>query len=397
MTDNPVATGESAIVGTGNVTVAQKVEKARSFGLLRFSLRTLLVMSAAVGIAFGLGVPWVKKIQERGEAQRAILAKPTSATPKSRNRITVTYVAETNPSWFTRAVRTAVHPEYERRLSEIRVLGSISDDAIAVNISKVFGVDSLACMGNYSESWMLKATSARGMRSLTLGGRITPESGSRQLIETAPPADLESLRVTGLSTVRPEFVQWLCRASKLKSISIDRADPAALPSFATASSVVDVTLRTSHNGAAGINPLEMTPVRLQLPYESQLGEFFDNLASHGQLKSLHLQSVTLDNPELISTFCEKSSIANLKLEQCIVSPDSLKELGKLKQLTSLDLEWTALAEVDLPILAQMTGLREIKNLWCGDEAAEEDLQTALPNCKITKNSLMLQRYGKKRL
>lgn len=348
-------------------------------------MRTCLILFLLLGPGLGLTSRWIQEVRKRGEAQRAMFAKPTSAVPKRGNRVTVTYATEKSPSWLTRMVRATVHPEYERRLDRIEIFGSRSDFETASNIANVFDVHSISCMGRYPEAWLAKAVSARGLRSLTLGGQIKHLPHFPPGDHLAPPADLESLRVTGLGSVRPEFVQWLCRAPKLKRISIDRVDPASLPCFANAPHVVEMTLQTSINGNAGRFLLLSRSNQVDFRYDETLGEFFDNLSGRGELKSLCLQSVTLHDPECIKGFCKKSKITSLKLAFCNISPLCLEEFSKLKSVTSLDLGVTALADVDLPILAQMTGLREIKNLWCSDDVAEAYLQAALPKCKITGN------------
>ena len=67
-----------------------------------------------------------------------------------------------------------------------------------------------------------------------------------------------------------------------------------------------------------------------------------------------------------------------------ISDTGLKELVKLKKITRINLDGTQVTDAGLPELAKITQLKEIdlKNTKGVTKAGIDELQQALPNCKI---------------
>lgn len=385
---------------------------ARFRWLPRFSMRTGLVFFLVLGTGLGLAARWIREVRERGEAQRALLDMPTNATKRSRSRVAITYAPESRRNWFVRSVRYWVHPEYDRQIDRLSFVGDDFDDSTAVNVSRVFAVDTLSVLGDTSEMWMSTAMTASSLKSVSLNGPIWDPISDFQLDRIPPATELQQLHIVSTAPIREEFIEWLCRAPKLNKIDISEIPMESLPHFTKARSVVEFSL--DMHQVSYLHPMRLKPrpssrksdiLRLLngLPSQKPLAQPMNDdwrgnllqllvgLADCEQLTRLRLSSAVLEEADLLREFCRRSKVQHLQVVSCNLSPESLREIAKLKNLRTLDLSYTPLELDHLETLMTMKSLREIDGLWYGDEDGEEQLAAALPHCKITPH--LVETYG----
>ncbi len=351
----------------------------------RFSLRTGLLLFLVLGTSLGMSARWVQDVRKRGEAQLLLAASSSKFNSVNGEIVRVSYAPELKRSWFVQWVRYAVHPEYDRRFEEIRVIDfSTFDAAATVDLKSVFAVEALIYSGSYSEERLANSMQAHGVRSVTILGRPALSAVTNSLNKKAPPKLLEEIHVDVDKPPRPEFTQWINRSPNQTQVDLEQITPESLPHFASPSNLQEMRL----NGhqifrQAMIFPWSKT---ITNPWQTPLRSFFDELAERKKLVRLDLNSPILDDPVALRKFSERSKIHTLQLNSCNIAPACVLELSQLSSLEVLELNSTPLKPKDLQALSKMTSLKEITNLWCSDDGAVRELEAALPKCKFSRHA-----------
>jgi hypothetical protein len=350
----------------------------------RFSLRTGLLLFLVLGTSLGMSARWVQDVRRRGEAQLLLAASSSKFNSVNGEIVRVSYAPELKRSWFVQWVRYAVHPEYDRRFEEIRVVDFSTIDAKAtVDLKGLFAVEALIYSGVYSEERLANSLQTNGLRSVTIEGRPASSAGSTSFDKKGPPRLLEKIHVDISKPLSPQFTQWLTRAPNLTQIDLEQVTPEALLHFASPPNLYEMRL----NGhqifrQAMIFPWSKT---ISNHWQAPLRSFFDELADREKLVRLDLHSLILDDPVALRKFSERSKIETLRLQSCNIAPACVLELSQLSSLEVLELNSTPLKPKDLHALSKMTTLKEITNLWCSDDEAVRELAAALPRCKISRH------------
>jgi hypothetical protein len=79
-----------------------------------------------------------------------------------------------------------------------------------------------------------------------------------------------------------------------------------------------------------------------------------------------------------------TKLTAIELHYCSITDDNLKNISSLKQLVDVNLEKCPITDIGLEHLKSLTGLKYLKLEKCPNitESGREQLQEALPNCKI---------------
>lgn len=367
--------------------MTEQPKSTRWLHLPRFSMRTGLLLFLAMGSGLGMTARWIQEVRRRGDIQLLLSASGTASRYRAMDGdlVYVTYAKEAECSWFVQTVRLWVHPEYDRRYEDVRVVAMAAGAGTSppLDLQSVFGVESLTYSGSFAEEKLVASLAARGLRDVTIRGRPNPATDAKLLEKSAPPKTLERILVDASKPLSLEFAQWINRAPKLTQVNLEQITPEALPAFATAPNLQEVRLNAHQIlRQALIFPWTKT---ISKPWQEHLKSFFDNLADREKLVRLELRAVILDDPIALRKFADQSKLMHLQLIECNIAPSCVEELSRLRSLKSLDLRSTPLKAKDLKSLAKMDSLQEITDLWCSDEEAVRELEAALPHCKITQH------------
>ena len=162
------------------------------------------------------------------------------------------------------------------------------------------------------------------------------------------------------------------RPDTLQETETERKDKQAPRPVITQSDIINDSIRTHLHAKTGFTPgKEITGEFTQADLARVTGLDF----SFSKIDDAGLKEVVMKLPNM--TYLSFWGVRT-------ISDTGLKELVKLKKITRINLDGTQVTDAGLPELAKITQLKEIdlKNTKGVTKAGIDELQQALPNCKI---------------
>lgn len=347
-----------------------------------------------VGIALGFAARWIQEVRDRGEAQRALVAKSVDFPELFNGHCyRVEFAPETRPSWWTAQVQGWVHPEYGRKIDCVTINDFVDSPEFASQIEKVFDVGQIKIYGSISSKALRRCFRAHSLNSLSFFGTVTDpeEIATWDPLENATTLEYLHLRCKCLRG--GAFSKQLSKLPNLQGLclSLDELDPQIardMKSLFDAPKINRVILEGPdwdfYHGTKGIT--RMSPHQYA-EFQAAFGSVLLNLNRCEQLQELSVTALHIKDPKVFVEFCDESPLRSLKFYSCDINTQSFAALARLRNLEHLSLRHTYLDADSVPHLKSLKNLKSLRLGPAGEEQSTliDDLSRALPNCKVTES------------
>jgi hypothetical protein len=324
----------------------------------RFSLRTGLVLFAAVSIPLGIVGGFCQDVRRQDAAHRWL-------TEHSRP---FRYSAQSESTFTTLVARKWLSPNYAQRFEHISYRGK-SDAEFSTRLSQTDGAQEITISATTSPSSLEHYFRLKGLRSLMLSGKLLEGEHCKSWQFVRKATELETLYLGNGFCSRQELTVELCRLPKLRRLIIDCNEPENLLLAGLALNVTEIEL----TDAGYENDPELC---------KKIHILLDQIASRSAFEKLVvLQRVSL-RPEMLRAFCTKSKVKEIQLINTDISLESFAMIASLPELQRLVVYGANIRDEHARVLHQS---RQLRRLAIGGEistGAMKDLRIALPDCSF---------------
>jgi hypothetical protein len=354
------------------------------FAKPQISLRSGMALFIGLCIGFGGAGRWLHSVRSQAEAQRRLFQRDQNQNGGEGMQVFVAYAHEKQTPVFRQWCRTWIHSGAQQRIDALGIFGERLDAVdVAEDVADAYEIESAQVIGGFLSARMSKGLfRAPGMKRLHLNVEVFEDgSGGSAIAELAQARRLEDLIFKSPRLGLPE-ARVISGLPKLTSLSVHACEPESLGELGRCTSLKQLQISEVLTPNDWEGQVAQDRIANELQFSKRMTSALEQLAGCGSLESLDLCGLFVVNPYDLHSFCSRTKIKSLRLDDCVIAVGMLEEIALMPELDTLQIGERCKVEGDLLSLTTASKLKRLHLEVAISKLELKALRTALPRCKI---------------